>query len=192
MHAQTMPHAHKGARIKDHPIFLMYWYGVCSIFSIVNYVKWVRFNETLLGRDLKSAYFAFVFLTTLVYLFATGVCFLWAAKYCDQETKEGIKQRNRRVHQGMLFIYFLSDTPFFIMDLYIVYWYGWRDEVQGITFVLKMMSWMVGTFFVWFIYMWKVSKILHKKTGADREIQLAGAPGTTLNIAGISNMSPDI
>ena len=182
----------KGARIKDHPIFLMYWYGACSIFSIINYVSWVRFEEDLVGGDVTRAYLAFVLITVMVYLCASGFCFFWAARYCDQETKEGIKQRNKRVHQGMLFIYFLSDVPFFILDLYIVYWYGWVDVIQGISFVLKLMSWMVGTFFVWFVYMWKVSKFLHRKTGADREIQLAGAPGVTFSIAGVNNLSPDI
>eukprot|EP01064_Diplonema_japonicum_P008178 TRINITY_DN1567_c0_g1_i3.p1 TRINITY_DN1567_c0_g1~~TRINITY_DN1567_c0_g1_i3.p1 ORF type:complete len:170 (+),score=30.87 TRINITY_DN1567_c0_g1_i3:41-511(+) len=147
---------HKGTTwLKEHPFALMYWYGVCSIFTIVNYVSWVRFNETLVGASVKQAYFAFVFLTVLVYIFVAGFCFFWAALYCDRESKEGIKQRNKRVHTGMFFIYFFSDTPLFIIDLYIVYQSGWVDEVQGITFVLKLISWLIGTFFVWFVYMWK-------------------------------------
>eukprot|EP00659_Diplonema_papillatum_P009715 gene9715-15085_t len=140
--------------IKDHPVYLMYWYGACSIFSIANYVSWVRFNEPLVGSTVEGAYLSFVVLTILVYVFVGGLSFFWAQFYCDRESKEGIKSRNRRVHTGMFFIYFLSDSPLFIIDLYIVYHYGWVDEVQGITFILKLVSWLVGTFFVWFVYMW--------------------------------------
>eukprot|EP01060_Flectonema_neradi_P020958 TRINITY_DN2845_c4_g1_i2.p1 TRINITY_DN2845_c4_g1~~TRINITY_DN2845_c4_g1_i2.p1 ORF type:complete len:182 (+),score=20.08 TRINITY_DN2845_c4_g1_i2:45-590(+) len=178
--------------VKDHPIYLMYWYGASTIFTIVNYARWVRFNADLFGDDVERAYVAFAVLTTLVFIFVSGLCFFWAQYYCDKDTKEGIKARNFRVNVGMFFIYFFSDTPLFIIDLVIVYNVGWVDEIQGITFILKLTSWMIGTFFVWFVYMWKMSKLLHKKTGADRDIQLGGAPGFAFNLAALNNVAPDV
>ena len=204
--------------VKDHPIYLMYWYGASTIFTIVNYARWVRFNDDLFGADVERAYVAFAVLTTFVFIFVSGLCFFWAQYYCDKDTKEGIKARNFRVNVGMFFIYFFSDTPLFIIDLVIVYNVGWVDEIQGITFILKLTSWMIGTFFVWFVYMWKyvfnffcffafckfflkkkkkqhthrMSKFLHKKTGADRDIQLGGAPGFAFNLAALNNVAPDV
>eukprot|EP00756_Hemistasia_phaeocysticola_P001865 Hpha_TRINITY_DN11291_c0_g1::TRINITY_DN11291_c0_g1_i1::g.167373::m.167373 len=152
--------------LHSHPIWLMYWYGTCTVFSLSNYVSWIRYQDEQFGVNTPRAYVTFVVITLVVYISISGVCFFWAQFYCKDD-REGRKKRRSRVHLGMFFIYFLSDTPLFFLDLRIVYYHGWQEEIQGITFVLKLLSWLLGTFFVWFIYMYRATKWLHKKTGGD-------------------------
>ena len=153
-------------------LIFLYWYGMLSILAIINYVSYIRQQYRHFDRneDVINAYLAFCILGMICYAGITGPSFFQAHKYATT-----YKARNRQIQLGLLAIYFIETFPMFFIELYLVYFFGIGTVIQGMLFFLQFMTVVVGSIMVWFIYMWRVAKLLHHKTGLARDAQLAVA-----------------
>lgn len=160
-------------------LIALYWYFVVQVLAIFLYATWVRFQLDLFSQDFINTYLAFAIIGMLGYAFGGGPFFFAAFKY-----SRTAKSRSLRTRIGLVVMYFTSTLPLFIMDLWIVYNNGIVNVLQGICFVIQLVSWFFGSFAVWFIYMWQVAKFVHKRRGGGRPImfqqgvgqQTAGTP----------------
>jgi len=140
------------------PIIYLYWFLVLTGVTTANYVAWVRFY-TALDTRLVRAYLAFTIISQLMYWFIAGPYFFYANKY-----PRGTKDRNNKVCIGLVTIFLFADVPMWILDVRIVFFYGWFHVLQGICFVLRTVSFVINANIVWFIYMWKLTKYLHLRS----------------------------
>jgi hypothetical protein len=148
------------------PLVFLYWYGIATSLAMLNYALWVRFQAEKLSEDLRNAYLAFCVIGTIVYVFVGGPMFFLGYKYSTTQ-----KQRDKKIRIGLVAMYFASTLPLFLMDLFIVWDNGVLYVLQGIVFVLELISWSTGSFAVWFIYMWQVAKFVHIRRCGHRQIQ---------------------
>eukprot|EP01062_Namystynia_karyoxenos_P056407 TRINITY_DN47363_c0_g1_i1.p1 TRINITY_DN47363_c0_g1~~TRINITY_DN47363_c0_g1_i1.p1 ORF type:complete len:210 (+),score=37.63 TRINITY_DN47363_c0_g1_i1:97-726(+) len=172
---------------RDHPTALMYWYACGGALSMANYNAWIRYEEPMLGAAVRRSYQAFLVLYFVSFFTVSGACFYWAQMVLWNRSKGLSKAATRpedrlaldgkaksvartRVHVGIAFLWFAGDTPLFILSLHVIYIHGWIEVVQGIDFVVKLLSWIMGMTVVWFMYLWRISKVLHRHTGPDRHI----------------------
>lgn len=141
-------------------LFFLFWYLVDTMFSLINYVVWVRYNEDMLGINCVRSYLAFVIIGSIVYFSITGVFFLWSMKYHENKKDE----RNKLI-AGVVFVYFFSDFPIFIIEFYIAYYWGYHHTIQALSFMLTIVSWAFGSATVWFSYMWRMARCLQLRSG---------------------------
>ena len=148
------------------PLLFLYWYGILTSLSVFNFALWVRFqHDDVISFDLRWTYFAFCLIGTLAYVFAGGPMFFFGYKYSATQ-----KARDKKVRIGLCVSYFTSTLPMFLMDLFFVWDHGILHVLQGVVFVLQLISWSTGSFAVWFIYMWQVAKVVHTKKCGGRQL----------------------
>jgi hypothetical protein len=148
------------------PLVFLYWHGISAALAMLNYSLWVRFQTGFLSEDLRNTYLAFCIIGLLVYGFIGGPMFFLGYKYSSTQ-----KARDKKVRIGLVAMYFASTLPLFLIDLYIVWYYGVLYVLQGVVFVLELIAWSTGSFAVWFIYMWQVAKLVHTKRCGSRQMQ---------------------
>eukprot|EP00759_Apiculatamorpha_spiralis_P050460 PhF_6_TR4770/c0_g1_i1/m.6581 len=140
------------------PVIYIYWFLVLTQFSLTNYVYWVRFQSNLESR-IQQGYLAFVIISQITYWVLAGPFFFYANKY-----PYGTKDRNNKICVGLISYFVLADAPLWLLDVRIVYSYGWINVIQGICFVLRTVSFMIHSHVVWFIYLWKATKYVHQQS----------------------------
>jgi hypothetical protein len=113
-----------------------------------------------------------VFVIVSVGLFWTfiGPALVYVAKYAGTQ-----KDRNKWLTIALLVAFAFTDLPMFMCDITIVYYYGWVSAVQGISFVIRLISGFLGAVVTWFIYMWRLSKLLHEQIGGMEETASFGS-----------------
>jgi hypothetical protein len=164
-------------KVLSFPLVCLYWHGINCILSIFNYAFWLRFRNDLSGindvKDFANTYLAFVIIGMLGYVMGGGPLFFTSYKYVTNA-----KARSRRLQAGVVVMFLTEDLVLFWMDLWMVYFNGILHPLQGITFVVKFISGVFGCVVVWFVYMWRICRILHERTITDRS---AMAPPTLLH-----------
>lgn len=137
-------------------IIYFLWYFLLTFWNLGNYVAWVRFNDTLLsGTPSSRIYLAFVVISTMLFVLFAGPTFLYTAKY-----RYGVKSRNKWLSLAIGLSFLLADVPLWVCDTAIWYFYGWQSISQGITFVLRSMSFFSNSLVAWIVYMYKMTKLL--------------------------------
>jgi hypothetical protein len=137
---------------------------------MMNYSIYLRFQDDAIAPlELRNTYIAFCVIGLAVYAFVAGPMFYYAFKYGPSK-----KSRSAKLRVGLVSMYFASTFPLFIMELYMIYTNGAiLNVLDGMCFVLLLISWATNSIVVWFIYMWMVARFLHSHTGADREVMIA-------------------
>ena len=62
------------------PIALMIYFLMDIIFSLANYLSFIRYQEGRYGRDFVKGYLAFVVLGIIFFAVAASVLWVWAAR----------------------------------------------------------------------------------------------------------------
>ena len=145
------------------PLIFLFWHFCVNVLAIFNYSVWMRFELERVNENVRNTYLAFVIIGMCAYAFIGGPSFFTAYKYSTN-----VKSRSRKIRIGTVGMYFGSTVVLFIIDLYIVWLHGIVHVLQGIVFILQWITWTLGSFAVWFFYMWQVARFLHSKTGTDR------------------------
>lgn len=165
------------------PLLYLFWYGCTTVLVILNYSLWVRFERQLFSDDFRNFYLACCILGMLTYAAITGPYFFNAYKYSTTE-----QSRYRKMRIGLVSIYFSHVCPLFVSELWIAYHYGVLYVLDGIVFVLLLVTFFVGTFSVWFIYMWQVARLLHRKSGNERLVMFTAKQQTALTMPPLSHV----
>eukprot|EP01002_Notosolenus_urceolatus_P008026 NODE_3143_length_975_cov_32.232181_g2620_i0.p1 GENE.NODE_3143_length_975_cov_32.232181_g2620_i0~~NODE_3143_length_975_cov_32.232181_g2620_i0.p1 ORF type:complete len:192 (+),score=37.90 NODE_3143_length_975_cov_32.232181_g2620_i0:215-790(+) len=146
---QELPYAH----------FLTLWYLVDIALTIANYVSWVRFTRDLVGGALVDIYLAFTIIGTAFYFVGSATCFLWSLR------SDNKKQMRNKIILGVFFTWFFSDLPLFIIDFWVQLDKGFYKTLQALSFMVKAISFFLGSFALWFWWMWFTAKILQRRVG---------------------------
>ena len=158
-------------------IFYILWYFFVTHWAVANYAAWVRFEDALLGDSPNpKLYLAAIIIGTALFWVVTGPMFFYSGKY-----KKGPRDGYKWLSIGIVISFLGQDTPMWLLDVSIYYWYGFQSVVQTITLLLRTLSFLLNATISWHIYMHRISKTLQqvfgKKTNdlrviADREAVL--------------------
>lgn len=145
-------------------IFYMLWYAVVCHWNLANHVAWVRFNDTLLdGKPPPQLYLTFVVVGEVTYFIFGAILLFRSAKYAKTE-----KERWRYLSAGIVVMYLFTDVPMFLLDMTIVFFYGWIAVVQSTAWTLRTMSFMANTVVAWHIYLHRMTKFIHQRLWVGR------------------------
>jgi hypothetical protein len=145
-------------------IFYMLWYFMVCHWNLVNYVAWVQFNGDLLGNSPHPRlYLACVVIALFVFWVIGGFLLYRSAKYAKSD-----KDRFRYFSAGLGVLYLFTDVPLWICDIAIVFQQGFWNEIQGITLLLRTISFIANSVVAWHIYMHRMAKFLHTVVWAGR------------------------
>ncbi|KAG5492576.1 hypothetical protein JKF63_01155 [Porcisia hertigi] len=156
-----------------------------SIFSVVNYLSWVRTPGSKLGRDVKVAYLSLVVVSCVFYFFGASVFYMWAWRFPEPEEVA----RRRRIY-GIIINLFFSDLPLFILETFIVFQVHFSVAIMGFNYIFTCVSFIYSALRVWFFLMvrfikfnWNFSALFdaHYSTrgiaAAQRELDVMSYPG---------------
>lgn len=67
------------------------------------------------------------------------------------------KTRRNRLAAGMVIIYFLHVMPCWMIEFSVVWNFGWFSILQGTSFIMLTMSFIVESLLVWISYVWQMA-----------------------------------
>jgi threonine/homoserine/homoserine lactone efflux protein len=135
------------------PVALLIYFMVDILFSLTNFLAYVRHEEDRYGKDFVKAYLAFVVLGLVFFGALASVLWVWAARYSTSH-----KERRRRTALGVVVVYLSNVLPLFIMEYHAILCCGWVSGIQGFCFVLKTISWLGASVMVWLSYTWRAAR----------------------------------
>lgn len=144
-------------------LIAFYWYMVMSVLNVFNYVFYYRYQFFL--DYMVNYYVTFSVIGIAVFTLLGGPLFIMSFKYSPTETK-----RNRYFRFGSAVMFILSATPLFILSFVHAFNHNFKEPLNGICIIINILTWTVGLFVVWFMYMAAASKYLHEKSGMQRDI----------------------
>eukprot|EP00742_Colponemidia_sp_Colp-10_P023890 GILJ01028537.1.p1 GENE.GILJ01028537.1~~GILJ01028537.1.p1 ORF type:complete len:185 (-),score=23.54 GILJ01028537.1:50-604(-) len=144
-------------------LIAFYWYMVMTVINVFNYIFYYRYKRYL---DYMADYYAaFSVIGIAVFILVGGPMFVMSFKYSPTETK-----RLKYFRLGSAIMFILSATPLFVMSFVHAFSHDLKEPLNGICIIINILTWIVGLFVVWFMYMGAVSKYLHEKSGMQRDI----------------------
>ncbi|ORC88640.1 uncharacterized protein TM35_000162780 [Trypanosoma theileri] len=149
------------------PLMLLLWHFICCILSIVEYVIWIRKQSLLdVGGTLRGAHLAFDIIGIVGYSFGGAPLFVYAYKYGLSYSK-----RRTRLLLGMAVMFIVWSFPIFIIEFVILVSLGGRNyPLDGIVFILSIISSILDGFCIWFGYMRFAAHCIHHYRGIERQI----------------------
>lgn len=124
-----------------------------ALFSVVNYLAWVRQEHTKLAMSIQHAYLAMAIVCCFFYFFGASVLYMWAWRFPEPEE---IAKR-RRVY-GVVVNAIFCDVPMFIVETIILWEMRFAAAIQGFTYCLTCISLCYSLLRVWFFFMVRVIK----------------------------------
>jgi len=146
--------------------FLFFWYMANVIITMSNYVAWVRFQDDLFDVSLRNTYVAFVAIGMTMYAGPSSYCFVRSIMLEREglQNERDKEQRDYLLTLAVMFVYFSSDLPLFVVQYIIVFNYGYFSIIQSLSFLLTVISFVLGSYLVWTNYMWSAAKYLQTHT----------------------------
>jgi hypothetical protein len=124
-----------------------------SLFSVVNYLSWVRRESSLVETSMKHAYLSMTVVCCAFYFLGASVFYMWAWRFPEPEE---IAKR-RRVY-GVIVNAIFCDFPMFVVETRIVWHLRFAAAIQGFTYVLTCISFCYSLLRVWFFFMVRLIK----------------------------------
>ncbi|RNF15036.1 uncharacterized protein Tco025E_05620 [Trypanosoma conorhini] len=149
------------------PLACLFWHLACCVLSVVEYAVWMRFlSPDDIADSLRGAHLAFDVIGFVAYAVGGAPLFVYAYKY-----GLSYSQRQRRLLCGVAVVFLMWSFPIFVIELAMTLsGMGTRNPLDGIVFVLSLISSIIGGGIVWFAYMRLVAYYLHHFRGVERQI----------------------
>ncbi|KAG5492036.1 hypothetical protein GH5_00939 [Leishmania sp. Ghana 2012 LV757] len=125
-----------------------------SLFSVVNFLSWVRTPESQLMQSVRNAYLVLTILCCLFYFLGASVFYMWAWRFPEPE-----EMAKRRCVYGIGINLFLCDIPIFVVETHIVWRRRFPAAIMGFTYVLTCISFTYSLLRVWFFFMTRFIKL---------------------------------
>eukprot|EP01059_Diplonema_ambulator_P002987 TRINITY_DN12634_c0_g1_i1.p1 TRINITY_DN12634_c0_g1~~TRINITY_DN12634_c0_g1_i1.p1 ORF type:complete len:164 (+),score=27.96 TRINITY_DN12634_c0_g1_i1:86-577(+) len=148
----------------DHPLILLYWYAVVGGTDTGCLLGFVKGDEEL-STGTEAVLMSFIILFFVTFVLVAGPLLYNAEFYSPDKPHQ-----RRTTYTAAALLWALTDTPLVAIHLYIYSARGLVSIIQGIAFILRLLSW-VGCFLIlWLVGLKRVADWLHSKTGCDEEL----------------------
>ncbi|ORC89342.1 uncharacterized protein TM35_000121170 [Trypanosoma theileri] len=138
-------------------LVLLFFFAITYCVNILNWIFKVYFVKTDVGDAVISAYLAFSIIGFVAFLFVASPLIYWSYIFADEMAP---KTRRNAVSIGIIICFFLHDLPMEWIEVYLLWYYGWRSVISGISFFLVTLCFAVSFFNSWIAYTWFISKKL--------------------------------
>lgn len=147
------------------PLACLFYHFILVIITLVNYVIFVRFQDTAL--PLRQAYLAFSVIGIVVYAACSAPLFVYAYKYGRTWSL-----RLGRLLIGIAVMFMFSSLPMLIIELVqLLYFKGnFKHPLDGICFILHLLAAGAGGCTSWFAYLRAAARFLQDWRGPERQI----------------------
>ncbi|GET89929.1 hypothetical protein, conserved [Leishmania tarentolae] len=147
------------------PLMCLFYHFILVIISFVNYVIFVRRQDT--SQALRDAYLAFCVVETVAYGTCAGPLFVYAYKYGKTSTT-----RLGRLLLGIAVMFLLSSLPMMCIEMaqFLSFDSEIRHVLDGTVFFLHAIAAVCGGVTSWFAYMRVVARSLQRWRGPERQI----------------------
>ncbi|RNE97629.1 hypothetical protein TraAM80_09215 [Trypanosoma rangeli] len=151
------------------PLACLLWHLICCILAVIEYAVWLQFvSPNEMSDSLRGGHLAFAVMGFVAYAVAAAPLFVYAYKY-----GLSYSQRQKRFVCGVAVVFTMWSFPIFVIELTMVLSHmGGRNPLDGIVFVLSLISSVIGGCIVWFAYMRFVAYYIHHFRGSERRIGL--------------------
>ena len=147
-------------------LLFLFYFGIQTIMVVCNYVFWLRFQDVYFTQQFRDFYLAFAIIGMVAFAAVGGPCFSMAYKYSATQTS-----KRRKLLLGVTTMWLTSSTPLTVgMCINIIVENTLMNAYNGVVFILVLISWYGGIFYVWFGYMGLMSGFLHRQSGLRREV----------------------
>lgn len=137
------------------PVALLLYFLLDLVFSVANYVAFIRHETAKYGKDFVKGYLAFVVLGIVFFAAVGGLMWVWAARYSITH-----KDRRRRTALGLVSVYLSNVLPLFILEYHAYLCCGWVEGYRGFCFVWKTFSFLGASILVWLSYAWRGARFM--------------------------------
>lgn len=124
-----------------------------SLFTVVNFLAWVRTPDAVLAHSMKTAYLSLAVVCCVFYFLGASVFYMWAWRFPEPEE---IAKR-RRIY-GVAINLLFCDVPIFIVETRIVWMLRFPSAIMGFNYCLTCVSVAYSVLRVWFFFMVRVIK----------------------------------
>lgn len=154
-----------GFRLPRFSLFLLVWHAIVLTFTFFNWRYFVSEEESMVENTLPKVHLAFNIVAVLAFVLLGSVLMFWPYRY-----GAFMLPRNRRnkLLYGVSVSYFSHVLPLWIIELIIIWNYGWFVMIQSISFILLTMTCILETIAVWHFYIWHMSGYIHRTYGGTR------------------------
>lgn len=143
-------------------LLVLFWHPIVNALSAFNWLFFTSNEINLLGSQLPRAHIAFNVIGAMVYLVLSSVLVYWPYRYGAFMLG---KSRRNRLSLGSILVYFAHILPCWMIEFAVIWNHGWFSILQGASFILLSMSFIVETFVVWFAYMWFMAGFMQVSYG---------------------------
>ncbi|KEG11062.1 hypothetical protein DQ04_03021090 [Trypanosoma grayi] len=143
------------------------WHLICCVLTIVAYVVWSHTRpQRVEGGSWRGAHLAFSVIGMVAYAVGGAPLFVYAYKY-----GLSYNQRQTRLLCGMAVVFLTWSFPIFVIEMGMLRReHDYKTPLDGIVFVLSIISAIIGGCVVWFSYMRLVTHYMHQYHGMERQI----------------------
>lgn len=147
------------------PLACLLYHFILVIITLVNYVVFVRYQDTAL--ELRQAYLAFSVIGIVAYAACSAPLFVYAYKYGRTWSL-----RLGRLLIGIAVMFCCSSMPMLIIELIQLLGFdgNFKHPLDGICFILHMLAAGVGGCTSWFAYLRAAARYLQDWRGPERQI----------------------
>lgn len=149
-------------RVPRLSLLILFWHPVVNAISAFNWLFFTSDETNLLGSQLTRAHIAFNVIGALVYLILSAVFIFWPYRFGAFMLG---KTRRNRLALGSILVYFSHILPCWMIEFAVVWNHGWFSVLQGTSFVLLTMSFIVETVVVWVSYIWHMAGFMQANYG---------------------------
>ncbi|KAH9597785.1 hypothetical protein LSM04_008020 [Trypanosoma melophagium] len=138
-------------------LVLLFFFVITYCVNILNWVFKVNSVRNDVGDAVVSAYLAFSIIGFLAFLFFSSPPIYWSYIYADEMSP---KMRRNAISTGIIICFLLHDFAMEWIEVYLLWYYGWRSVISGISFFLVTVCFVISFFTTWIGYTWYLSKRL--------------------------------
>jgi hypothetical protein len=169
----------KGFRSPKVPLVLIFAFFADHFMVIMNWWLFVEYQGYLVGQSLVNAHISFAVIGSFFFILLASPFLFWAYRYGNQMPPK-LRRNSIFLAAGISFLF--HDFPLWLMELWVVWQYGWISVVQGISIFTLSFCTAIGFFGTWIGYTWKMSKVLQNWSGGTTSVGtgMIGAPSMRL------------
>eukprot|EP00754_Rhynchopus_humris_P013629 Rhum_TRINITY_DN14336_c9_g1::Rhum_TRINITY_DN14336_c9_g1_i1::g.79559::m.79559 len=152
-------------------LIFLFWFGCDALMAFANWWFCVSVGVKPLSPASNIAHAVFTGLGFFCYFGVASPLLYYPHIYRDRlrmwdkvvnrpQKLKDYGQRTWRSHTIVgVWVSFLAALPRFIVEIHIVYTYGWRYVLQGVALVMTFFTTSCGFLAVWCTYLWRASKL---------------------------------
>ncbi|KAF8289872.1 hypothetical protein TcYC6_0010150 [Trypanosoma cruzi] len=139
-------------------LLVLFLFSTTYCINILNWIFYIRYLRDEVEEGVIAAYIAFSVIGCILFFLLASPLIYWTYARASE-----IPQKNRRnvLCIGIGLCFFFHEFPLGWIEIYLVWYHGWRSILSSISLFIVWLCFTIGFFSTWLGYTWYLSKRLH-------------------------------